>query len=129
MSISWTKIRHFKAEEFVHPELLRWEMLEKLEELRNLCGFPLIITSSYRDPAHNAAVGGVQDSAHLPDPGDGKYSGIDIATGPIGPSGLYMLIKRIYAVGFVRWFGYPNHVHVDIETRLPQQVCRFYPKD
>ena len=33
--------------------------------LRERLGFPLIITSAYRSPEHNAAVGGRTGSAHL----------------------------------------------------------------
>lgn len=36
-----------------------------LEKVRAILGHPLTITSGYRSPALNAAVGGVGDSAHL----------------------------------------------------------------
>lgn len=36
----------------------------RLEKLRTLLGHPLKITSAYRCPAHNAAVGGVPNSQH-----------------------------------------------------------------
>lgn len=119
--IIWTRIRHFQPEEFIHPELLRWEMLERLDAVREAVGFPLKITSSYRDPAHNAAVGGAKNSAHLP-ASDGMYSGVDIATGALGGAGLFMLVREIYRAGIVRIGIYPKHVHVDIEDRLHQQV-------
>lgn len=122
MTPNWQKVEFFKPEEFVHPELLRQEMLDKLDELRFYCGFPLKITSSWRDPEHNKAVGGVQDSAHLPDPTDGKYSGIDIATEGIGGAGLYKLLHGALACGFNRIGIYPKHWHFDVEDRLPQQV-------
>lgn len=35
-----------------------------LEEVRALVGVPIVITSGYRSPAVNRAVGGVPDSAH-----------------------------------------------------------------
>ena len=120
--IDWDKIEYFEPEEFQHPELLRREMIEKLDELRFLVGFPLKITSSYRTPEHNESVGGVKDSAHLVDPVDGKYSGIDISTGPIGAAGVFQLVRQCYAVGFSRIGVYSAHIHLDIEHRLPQQV-------
>jgi uncharacterized protein YcbK (DUF882 family) len=127
MSIDWTKIHYFKPDEFERPELLRWEMLKALEDLREAVGFPLTITSSYRDPAHNAAVGGVQDSAHLPDPTDGKYSGVDIATAGIGGVSLFFLLREVMH-RFVRVGIYPSHIHLDCENRLTQQ-CAWVQKD
>jgi uncharacterized protein YcbK (DUF882 family) len=122
MSINWTQIHHFKPTEFERPELLRWEMLKALEDLREAVGFPLKISSSYRDPAHNAAIGGAQDSAHLPDPTDGRYSGIDIATAGIGGVSLYFLLREVMH-RFVRVGVYKHHIHVDVEDRLTQQCA------
>jgi len=39
-------------------------LVDKLDELRGLCGFPFIITSGYRTPEENARVGGIAGSAH-----------------------------------------------------------------
>ena len=122
MSIDWTQIHHFKPSEFVKPELLRWEMLKALDDLREAVGFPLTISSSYRDPVHNTAVGGAKDSAHLPDPVDGKYSGIDIATVGLGGVDLYFLLREVTR-RFVRVGIYPDHIHVDCENRLIQQCA------
>lgn len=41
------------------------EFKEKLDELRELYGKPLIVNSAYRCPKHNAEVGGVKNSQHL----------------------------------------------------------------
>lgn len=72
---------HFTLEELIHsdtanargidnspsPEII--ENLRKtaqmLERVRTLLGQPITISSGYRCPALNAAVGGVPDSAHL----------------------------------------------------------------
>jgi uncharacterized protein YcbK (DUF882 family) len=127
MSINWTQIRHFKPTEFERPELLRWEMLKALEDLREAVGFPLKISSSYRDPAHNMVVGGALDSAHLPDPHDGFYSGIDIQTTGIGGVSLFFLLREVMR-RFVRVGIYPNHIHIDCENRLTQQ-CAWVEND
>lgn len=38
---------------------------ETMEKVRNLLGRPVVISSGYRSPALNAAVGGARSSAHL----------------------------------------------------------------
>lgn len=72
---------HFSLEELTHsdtanargidneppPEILAnlVKTAELLEEVRRLLGGPITVTSGYRSPALNAAVGGVTKSAHL----------------------------------------------------------------
>ena len=41
-----------------------WMLVEHLQALREHLGKPCIIHSGYRCPKHNAAVGGVDESAH-----------------------------------------------------------------
>ena len=40
------------------------ELMESLFAARVIAGIPFVVTSGYRCPAHNARVGGVNDSAH-----------------------------------------------------------------
>ncbi len=73
---------HFTLEEFVNSDTARARQIDNtasqdivaalrqtaglLEQVRGVLGsVPLIITSGYRCPALNAAVGGVADSAHV----------------------------------------------------------------
>jgi uncharacterized protein YcbK (DUF882 family) len=39
--------------------------VNKLQTLRDLCGFPLIINSAYRCERHNDDIGGAKDSMHM----------------------------------------------------------------
>lgn len=73
--------RHFELEEFLVSEVaarlginntptsgihLRLERLaETMDEVRDLLGHPVIITSGYRSDALNRAVGGVHTSDHI----------------------------------------------------------------
>ena len=72
---------HFSLPEFLHSDtavmggienLPSWEIVDALtqladvlEEIRTLLGTPIEVTSGFRCPALNSAVGGVDDSAHL----------------------------------------------------------------
>ncbi len=48
--------KYFTREEFVcqytGTNKIKDEFIEKLDELREACGFPFIITSGYRSPSH-----------------------------------------------------------------------------
>jgi len=66
--------RNFNLEEFACPCCLKApdpESFEfkyfvgKLQDIRDLCKFPLHINSAFRCKSHNKAVGGVKNSSHL----------------------------------------------------------------
>lgn len=97
---------HFLEEEFVRRGttngIVQARLVWHLERLRSLCGGrPLRIVSGYRDPAHNARVGGARASRHL-------FG--DAADIPAG----YATVEQARAAGFTgigrrgRWA-----VHVD----------------
>lgn len=44
--------------------LINEHALDILQSARNICGRPFYINSAYRDPIHNAQVGGAPRSAH-----------------------------------------------------------------
>lgn len=46
-------------------DIVRPELLQALQRVRDDWGKPMTIDCGYRCPAHNAAVGGAPDSAHL----------------------------------------------------------------
>lgn len=76
------KLRHFTLAEFLKSDVAKkkaidntpsFEVVNHLEELvdefleplRNALGFPIVVSSGYRCPKLNTAVGGVSTSAHL----------------------------------------------------------------
>lgn len=81
--------------------------MQKLNQLREMCGKPLIISSGYRCPVHNANVGGVPNSEHT------KGCATDILV----PDGMtvYELAKMAEDIGFDGIGKYPTSgfVHVD----------------
>ena len=101
----------FKASEFPFPDQMDQDLINKLDTLRERLGRPIKITSSYRDPGHNAAVGGVQGSQHLTGhavdielPNDGQYH--------------YDIVKLAFEIGFTgigerRQTGKVGMLHLD----------------
>lgn len=74
----WASIRHFTPSEFDVPSRMGFEFMKWLDQLRTQAGVPIVPTSDYRSPAHNAAVGGATNSAHIDVPCDA----IDIGERP-----------------------------------------------
>lgn len=66
----WAQIRHFQPSEFAEPEKMGYEFMVWLDAVREDAGVPMYVSSSYRTPAHNRAVGGAADSAHCDEPCD-----------------------------------------------------------
>ncbi len=85
-------------------------LVERLQKLRDAIGRPLHITSGFRCPAHNDAVGGASLSQHL----YGKAADISISNLPLTPVQLAQIAE---AVGFDGIGIYPNFVHIDIRGR------------
>lgn len=84
-------------------------LAEKLEEVRkHLGGKAIIVTSGYRDPVHNAAVGGVRNSTHT------KGMAADIVVVGMSP-------KQVQAKLAPWWPGglgaYNTFTHLDIRPR------------
>ncbi len=63
------------------------KLCETLEKIRELVGIPITISSGYRSPELNKAIGGAKDSAHT------KGLAADITTKSLTPKVLALLIK------------------------------------
>ena len=101
--------KHFKPSEVAskgdHSLLVVPQALDCLEQLRLAMGRPLVILSAYRDPLHNARVGGAPLSQH-------KFGrAFDIRLGDIDRD---ELINKARACGFNGIGSYKTFVHVDI---------------
>lgn len=98
--IDWSTVRHFTEAEFrcpcgacpgsAHPPMDRGLILA-LDNVREEYGRPMRVTSGYRCPSHNAAVGGASDSAHL----TGQAADVRCATGPARRALLLVALSRI----------------------------------
>ena len=58
-------LREFECKDGSHQVMVKAELLEKLQRLRDLAKKPVIITSGYRNPVYNEWVGGSPTSRHL----------------------------------------------------------------
>lgn len=104
--------------------------MDKLQELRDKLGVPIIVTSAYRSPEHNKKVGGAKGSYHM------KGVAFDIRMDNHDPDVFEIAARE---VGF-RGFGYypkQGFMHIDLgpervwgtrfsrtSTRLPVEPDR-----
>lgn len=102
---------HFSKKELAckccgEPGSIDMGLIEALEDLRLLAGCPLIVTSGYRCPKHNAEVGGAKDSQHL------KGTAADVRAKNLTPLELFALAAQIPAINGIGL--YKSWVHIDV---------------
>lgn len=129
------KIVNFKVEEWDRPARIRngvkfpaspyprewtkdrWTKLaQTLQAIRDKLGKPIRISSGYRDPAYNKAIGGKPKSQHM----EGRAA--DILVARTSMEVVHDLILEMYRKGELPYLGglgwYPDHnppfVHVDV---------------
>ena len=78
--------------------------LDRLQALRDALGAPLVVLSGYRDPIHNARVGGAPLSRHK------LGDAFDLALGRHAPRALAALAGE---AGFTGFGYYRNFIHLD----------------
>lgn len=101
-------MKYFTESEFNEFEKMDPKLLEKLDQLREVYGYPIKLTSTYRSPDHPI-------EAKKSKPGEHAYgAAVDIAC--IGGEATFKLVKAAIEVGFTR-IGISrknNFVHVGI---------------
>ncbi len=88
----------------IHPELIR-----RLQIIRDHFGVPCIITSGYRSPEHNRAIGGVPGGTHE------QGLAADIQLLGVTPEGVANFAEDVFADGGLG--RYETHTHVDVRGR------------
>lgn len=114
------KLKYFSTREFTNYENMDKDFLVWLDDLREAYGKPIKINSSYRDPNHNEAVGGVRKSAHTEIP----CKSVDIHIS--GSRDRLALITHAIGMGCVRIGIGETFVHLDFSTSQPQNVMWDY---
>lgn len=93
---------------------LKPRLVAMLNAARGFSGVPYVITSGFRSPSQNLAVGGVQDSSHEL----GLAVDIRCPDRVIAARITYGLGRA----GFRRIGIYDKHVHVDCDDSKPEDV-------
>lgn len=110
--------KNFKLSEFQSPDTgevkLDSGLVAKLQQLRDQVGKPVTVTSGYRTPEHNSAVGGAAHSYHI------QGLAADVVIRGMTSAQIAEIAKR---VGFTGIGIYPTrgHCHVDVRPG-PQTV-------
>ena len=118
----WSESRYFQRGEFRHPEQMGYEFILWLNEVRRVAGTSMRITSSYRTPAHNVAVGGARDSSHTDVPCNAVDIGrVESAADPNWNMGRFLIVQAALTLGCKRIGFYPNgSLHLDrTEAKRP----------
>jgi len=101
-------MKYFNESEFKEFNKMNSNLLEKLDNLREVYGYPIKLTSTYRSPDHPI-------EAKKSKPGEHAYgAAVDIAC--VGGEATFKLVKAAIEVGFTR-IGISrknNFVHVGI---------------
>ena len=117
-------MKYFNYFEFDSPDvqgsgqLMDKEVLDLVDQVRELYGKPIHITSGYRTEAHNEKVNGRPGSSHL------KGLAIDVAC--TASADRYRLIELFMLVGFNRIGIADTFIHVDLDKDKVQNVIWTY---
>lgn len=90
------------------------KLVDKLDELRGICGFPFVITSGYRTEEENKLVGGVAGSAHV------HKMAVDIAC--TDSRKRIKIVGEAYAMGFIGVGIDEKFLHLDIDTSNSRRI-------
>ena len=85
-----------------------------LEQVRALVGAPIAISSGYRSPALNKAVGGAANSAHV------LGLAADISTAKLAPKALALLIRQS-DIAFDQLIYEGTWVHIALSAGTPRR--------
>ena len=111
----WNAIKYFKKEEFDCQHTgnngMKLEFLRELEQLREACGFPFIITSGYRDPSHPIEAKKTTPGTHA------QGIACDIAVN--GGNQRYIIAKEAIKLGFGGVGVAKTFMHVDGRDTVP----------
>jgi uncharacterized protein YcbK (DUF882 family) len=128
----WATIKYFKPSEFdarneqgtLIPgtgNAMSFDLVTKLDAIREAVGQALIIDSGIRTPERNAQVGGVDSSAHL----SGFAADIAAPTSRLR----FLIMREAFKNGIQRIGIGSSFIHVDVAIDHDQFVSWLYPPE
>lgn len=128
----FSHIKHFTPEQFGNPAALNQKLVEMLDDLAGKLGLPMTINSDYRSPDHNAAVGGVKNSAHT------RGDAVDAAVPPVAVEikvtpGAYVydvvamaMAVGFYGIGINKKTGTPTgFIHLEVRPSISRAMWSY----
>lgn len=112
MAIDWREIDHFRPSEFNEPDEMDPEFVAVLDQIRAFAGVTIYVTSSFRrgDPRSH-----------------GRGLAVDISDNrrgvPVSSRWRYQVLAAALRAGVRRVGVYDRHLHLDVDTSLPQDVA------
>lgn len=116
--------RYFSPKEFTNCvptcsiDDMQQGFLDRLDQLREACGIPLILNCAYRSIEWDKSKGRSGNSAHT------KGLAVDIRCN--SDATRFLIVQRAIELGFTRIGIEGRFVHVDISAELPQRVMWTY---
>lgn len=108
--------KYFTRDEFKCKETgnndIKDAFIKKLDHLREVCGFPFVITSGYRDPSHSA-------ERNKPRGGGTHTQGIAADIHVQDGAQRMQVVKMATALGFIGIGVSSTFVHVDTRDSTP----------
>ncbi len=89
---SFAKLKHFREEEFTHPEDMLPRFLDLLDIVRDIAGTLFYVTSDFRTPEENVIVGGSPSSLHM------RGRAVDFVIHPWTAKELWNVVRAVAAV-------------------------------
>lgn len=87
------------------------DFLKLLDRIRADAGIPFIINSGYRTQAHNTAIGGTPNSAHL--------RGLAVDIRAVGGKAKFIIVSTALKHGINRIGIGSTFIHLDADQSLP----------
>lgn len=118
-NLNFSQFKNFERSEFDSPDLhasgkyMNFNLVRKLQNVRNNIGKPIVVTSGFRTLQHNTDVGGVYGSDHL--------HGLAVDVHIADERYRYQFIKYATKEDFAHMIIYLTHVHLSVN---PMHVDR-----
>ena len=116
--MNFSGIKHFQQSELASPDApgsgvnMQLPLVLLLDQLREACGFPLIVSSGYRTGKHNELVGGVDSSSHT--------SGHAVDIRAVSSDARWTIVRHAIELGFNRIGIASTFVHLDCSPEHPE---------